>query len=65
MRKVIRRSVRRSGKGVNVAADVDAVVVSNVEPRERSGASRRQRVRIVQRRGRTWVFDGDESDEGS
>ena len=49
-KKVINKRIRRSGKGYNVAADVNAVVSSNVGERgRRSKVSSRQRTRIVQR----------------
>ena len=49
-KKVINKRIRRSGKGYNVAADINAVVSSNVGERgRRSKVSSRQRTRIVQR----------------
>ena len=51
-KKVINKRIRRSGKGWNLAADVNAVVSSNVnEPGSKSRTSTRQRTRIVQRSG--------------
>jgi hypothetical protein len=51
IRKVFRRRVRHEGNGVNVAADINAVVSANVnEPGSRSSVRSRQR--IVQRSGR-------------
>jgi hypothetical protein len=52
-KKIINKRIRRAGKGWNVAADVNAVVSSNVnEPGTKSRTSTRQRTRIVQRSGR-------------
>lgn len=49
-KKVINRRIRRSGKGFNVAADINAVVSSNAGERGTgSRVSSRQRTRIVQR----------------
>lgn len=51
-KKVINKRIRRSGKGWNLAADVNAVVSSNVnESGSRKRTSSRQRTRIVQRSG--------------
>ena len=50
--EVIRRRVRHSQDGVNVVADVNAVVAGSVnEPGQTTSVSSRQR--IVQRDGRT------------
>ena len=50
VRKVIRKRIRKQGKGTNLAADVNVVVSSNVnDPGSR--ASARSRQRIVQRSG--------------
>jgi hypothetical protein len=52
-KKVIHKRIRRSGKGFNVAADINAVVSSNVGERATgSKVSSRQRTRIVQRSNR-------------
>jgi hypothetical protein len=39
MREVFRKRIRRQGKGVNVAADVDAVVAINTGPGQRQHVS--------------------------
>ena len=58
MRKVVQKRVRRSGDGVNVVADVNAVVAASVgEQDATTGVSRRQSVRIVQRNGQTEVTE--------
>lgn len=49
MRKVIRRRVRRQGKGVNLVADVNMTVATS-EAGE--AATSRQEVKIVQRASR-------------
>ncbi len=50
--EVIRRRIRHSQDGVNVVADVNAVVAGTVnEPGQTTSVSSRQR--IVQRNGRT------------
>ncbi len=52
VRKVFRRRIRHEGKGVNVAADINAVVSANLgEPGSRTSVRSRQR--IVQRSGKS------------
>jgi hypothetical protein len=52
VRKVIRRRIRRQEGGVNVAADVDAVVSVNTGESGQTSSTRvRSRRRIVQRSG--------------
>jgi hypothetical protein len=52
VRKVIRRRIRRQEGGVNVAADVDAVVSINTGESGQTSSTRvRSRRRIVQRSG--------------
>ena len=49
--RVYRRRIRRSKGGVNLAADVEAVVAANVgEAATRTRVSRKSSVRVVQRR---------------
>ncbi len=58
MRKALRKRIRRSQDGLNIAADVNAVVASGTGGREGSTeASSRQRIRIVQRDGRSTVAE--------
>lgn len=58
MRKVVRKRVRRTEGGVNIVGDVNAVVASHARRGAGEvGASARQRVRIVQRNGRTLVTE--------
>ena len=55
-RKIVQKRVRRSGKGVNVVADVNAVVAASTgEPNSVTAATKRQSISIVQRNGRTEV----------
>lgn len=62
MGKITRKNIRKSGGGVNVVADLNAVVAASAERRgQRTGTSNRQRVRIVQRDGHTTVIE--ENDE--
>ena len=52
VRKIIRRRIRSQEGGVNVAADVDAVVSVNTgEPGQTTSTRVRSRRRIVQRSG--------------
>ena len=56
LRKVINRRIRRSGDGVDVVGDVNAVISANVGERgSHSTVSSSQR--IVQRSGRTEVTE--------
>ena len=59
IRKIIQRRIRHSGGGVNAAADVNAVVAANVNEAGSSHThvSRRQSTRIVQRGGKTEVYE--------
>ena len=50
MRKVIRRSARRRGQGAQVVGEVQVVIAANVgKTGAREAASKRSRVRVVQR----------------
>jgi hypothetical protein len=64
IRKVIKRRLRREGDGMNVAADVNAVVSANVGERGRSVSrtSSRQRTQVVQRSGKTVVSESQHSE---
>jgi hypothetical protein len=59
VRKVVQKKVRRSGDGLNIAADVNAVVATSSSSTAGGGASvsRKQSVRIVQKNGRTEVTE--------
>jgi hypothetical protein len=57
-RKIVQQRVRRSGKGVNVVADVNAVVAASVsESGGTTGATKRQSISVVQRNGKTEVTE--------
>ncbi len=61
MRKVFQKRARHSGDGVNVVADVNAVVVANTGKKgARASASRRQSLRVVQKDGRTEITESEE-----
>jgi len=64
LRKVIRRQIRRDADGVSVAGGIDAVVSANVNEPGTSETTVRSHTRIVQRNGRTEVFE-TETDAGS
>jgi hypothetical protein len=64
LRKVIQKRLRRDGDGVSVAGGLNAVVSASVNEPGRSETSVHSRTRIVQRNGRTEVFE-TESDTGS
>lgn len=52
VRKIVQRRIRRQRDGVDVAADVNAVVATNTGGGGgRTTASSRQRVQVVQRKG--------------
>ena len=59
VRKLIQRRIGHSGGGVNAVADVNAVVAGNVnEPgSSRTHVSTRQSTRIVQKGGKTEVYE--------
>jgi len=64
LRKVIQKRLRHEGRGANVAGSVNAVVSANVN--EPGGAKTHvsSHQRIVQRSGRTEVFDDEEAPKG-
>jgi hypothetical protein len=58
VRKVVQKKIRRSGNGVNIAADVNAVVATSTGKSGGGAAvSRRQSVRVVQKNGHTEVTE--------
>jgi hypothetical protein len=65
IRKVLNKRIRRSGDGGEVVGDVNAVVSANVGEKRPSSShvSSRQRTRIVQRSGRTEVFEHEYATE--
>ena len=64
LRKVIQKTVRRSGAGTDVVGNVNAAVSANVNEPGRSVTSVSSRQRIVQRGGRTEVFEEEHRVEG-
>ena len=64
LRKVIRRQIRSDADGVSVAGGIDAVVSANVNEPGSNRTTVRSKTRIVQRNGRTEVFE-TETDAGS
>jgi len=63
MRKVVNKRIRRSGDGVNVVADVNAVVAATVGTSGGVTAkTSRQSVSIVQRNGRTEITEEHSED---
>lgn len=63
MRKIVQKRVRRSGDGVNIVADVNAVVAASVGKKDSTtGATTRQSVSIVQRNGRTEITEEHSED---
>jgi len=57
LRKVIQQRIERSAEGISVAASLDAVVAANVNEAGASETTTRSTTRIVQRGGRTEVFE--------
>jgi hypothetical protein len=64
LRKVIQKQLRRDADGVSVAGDVNAVVSASVNEPGTTETNVRSHTRIVQRNGRTEVFE-TESDTDS
>jgi len=63
MRKVVNKRIRRSGNGVNIVADVNAVVAATVGTSDGVTArTSRRSVSIVQRNGRTEVTEEHSED---
>jgi hypothetical protein len=56
-RKVIQRAIRHDKDGVSVAGGLNAVVNANVNEPGETKTSVRSHTRIVQRNGRTEVFE--------
>jgi hypothetical protein len=64
VRKVFGKRLRRQGRGANVAGDVSVVVSANVNEPGSAATHVSRRERIVQRAGRTEVFDDEEAPKG-
>jgi hypothetical protein len=65
LRKVIQKRLRRDGDGVSVAGGLDAVVSANVNEPGRSETNVRSHTRIVQRNGRTEVFETESQSDSA
>jgi hypothetical protein len=66
IRKVINEPIDEEHDGVSIAGGVNAVVSANVgEKGERNKVSTRQRTRIVQRGGKTEVFEQEVEEGGT
>ena len=58
VRRIIQKRIRHHGRGVNAVGDLNAAISANVnEPGSKNVVSSRTRSRIVQRSGRTEVFE--------
>jgi hypothetical protein len=65
LRRIIQRRIRHHGRGVNAVGDLNAVVSANVnEPGSKNVVTSRTRSRVVQRSGRTQVFDESDTTRG-
>jgi hypothetical protein len=65
IRRIIEQRIRHHGKGVNAAGDVHAVISANVgKGSSHTHVSSRSRQRIIQRSGRTEVFEERETSRG-
>jgi hypothetical protein len=61
VRKVVQKKFRHDGDGLNVVADVNAVVAATVGKKGGgAGVSRRQSVHVVQKDGHTEVTETHE-----
>ena len=58
--KIIRKRIRRSGDGSNLAGDVNAAVSANINERGSSKTRVSSRQRIVQRSGKREVSEHEE-----
>ena len=48
MRRIINKRIRRQGKGLNLAADINAVISTGEKPGEASKTESKSHVRVVQ-----------------
>ncbi len=56
-RKVITEPIQVEDNGVNIAGGIHAAIAANVNESDASHVTSKQRVKIVQRNGRTEVFE--------
>jgi hypothetical protein len=64
VRKVIQKTIRRSGGGTDIVGIVNATVAANVNEPGRSRTQVSSKQRIVQRGGRTEVLESDQTTKG-
>jgi hypothetical protein len=64
LRRAIQRRIRRSGAGTDVSGIVNAVVAANVNEPGPSHTHVSSKQRIVQRGGRTEVFESEQTTKG-
>jgi hypothetical protein len=65
-KKVINEPIAEEKDGVSVAGGVNAVIAGSInEPNNSSHVSSKQKVRVVQRGGKTEVFEEESSSETS
>ena len=64
MRRVIRRSIRRRGDGASLVGEVQGVLAANVgRAGTREAASKRSRVRVVQRGDDVEITEEEDGDD--
>ena len=63
-RKVINEPIEHDEDGVSVTGGVNAVISANVNESGDSSVSNKQKVRVVQRNGRTEVFEHSSEVDG-
>ena len=63
LRRVINKRIRHSAKGLDLVGDINAVIAANTGRGSTSHVSSKQNTRIVQRGGRTEVFEDESSTE--
>jgi hypothetical protein len=64
LRKVIQKTIRRHGDRSDVVGNVNAAVAANVNEPGRSHTHVSSKQRIVQRGGRTEVFESEQTTKG-
>jgi hypothetical protein len=64
LRKVIEKRLRHEGHGLHVGGNVNAVIAANVNESGRAKTRVSSRQHVVQRAGRTEVFDDEEAPKG-
>ena len=64
LRKVIQKTIRHRDGGTDVAGNINAAVAANVNEPGRSHTHVSSKQRIVQRGGRTEVFESEQTTKG-